>query len=230
MLHIEQMSLTRRDKQRDFRVTLPSLTLAPGEIGALTGFSGCGKSTLLEMIGLILQPDTLRRYQLDAQTDITADVTENDTAILAGLRARHFGFMLQNGGLLPYLTVRQNIQLPRQVTGLPAESSLTESAIDHLNLRPLLNHYPKQLSIGERQRVAFIRAIAHQPAILLADEPTAALDPVNAQSLYSLITGIVKELKITALIVSHDWTLVDKFGFAHYHAYMEENGSVFKKQ
>lgn len=143
MLHIEQMSLTRRDKQRDFRVTLPSLTLAPGEIGALTGFSGCGKSTLLEMIGLILQPDTLRRYQLDAQTDITADVTENDTAVLAGLRARHFGFMLQNGGLLPYLTVRQNIQLPRQVAGLPAESSLTESAIDHLNLRPLLNHYPK---------------------------------------------------------------------------------------
>lgn len=230
MLHIKHMSLTRQDKQRDFRVTLPSLSLNAGEIGALTGLSGCGKSTLLEMIGLILRPDTLAVYQLNGQMDITEPIMKNDTNQLAQLRASQFGFVLQNGGLLPYLTVAQNIQLPRHISSLKGSPDWLDDAIDRLHIRPLLSNYPGQLSIGERQRVSFIRAIAHQPTILLADEPTAALDPLNAQSLYRLITDIVKELNITALIVSHDWSLVEQFGFKHFHANLEENGCVFNEK
>ncbi|WIE09590.1 ABC transporter ATP-binding protein [Providencia rettgeri] len=230
MLHIEQLSLTRNDGGRDFHVTLPSLVLEPGQVCALTGLSGCGKSTLLEMIGLILQPDQLTHYQLTSELNITEAVLHDDAKFLAQLRATHFGFVLQNGGLLPYLTVQQNIVLPRKILSLSTKSDWLDFAIDHLQLRHLLNNYPHQLSIGERQRVAFVRAIAHQPTLLLADEPTAALDPLNAQSLYSLIIEMVKNLNLSALIVSHDWTLVEQFGFTQYHAEIEGNGSVFRKK
>lgn len=230
MIQIEDMAITRGDAQHGFRVAFPSLTLKKGEIGALTGLSGCGKSTLLEMIGLILRPDKLTHFQLGDDVIITQAVLSNEQAQLASLRAEKLGFMLQSGGLLPFLTVMQNIQLPRKMLGLPPHSAWLDHAIDHLQLRPLLTRLPRQLSIGERQRVAFIRAIAHEPALLLADEPTAALDPHNAQALYALIVEMVKQLEISALVVSHDWSLVERFGFSHYHAQLEGGGSVFIKQ
>lgn len=230
MIQIEGMAIMRGDAQHGFRVALPSLTLEKGEIGALTGLSGCGKSTLLEMIGLILRPDELTHFQLGDDLIITQAVLSNEQALLASLRAEKLGFMLQSGGLLPFLTVMQNIQLPRKMLGLTPHSAWLDHAIDHLQLRPLLSRLPRQLSIGERQRAAFIRAIAHEPALLLADEPTAALDPHNAQALYALIVEIVKQLDISALVVSHDWSLVERFGFSHYHAQLQGGGSVFIKQ
>ncbi|MDF4667472.1 ATP-binding cassette domain-containing protein, partial [Vibrio parahaemolyticus] len=189
-----------------------------------------GKSTLLEMIGLILRPDELTDFQLGDDLIITQAVLSNEQAQLASLRAEKLGFMLQSGGLLPFLTVMQNIQLPRKMLGLTPHSAWLDHAIDHLQLRPLLSRFPRQLSIGERQRAAFIRAIAHEPALLLADEPTAALDPHNAQALYALIVEMVKQLDISALVVSHDWSLVERFGFSHYHAQLQGDGSVFIKQ
>lgn len=230
MIQIEGMAIMRGDAQHGFRVALPSLILEKGEIGALTGLSGCGKSTLLEMIGLILRPDELTHFQLDDDLTLTQFVLSNEQAQLASLRAEKLGFMLQSGGLLPFLTVMQNIQLPRKMLGLTPHSAWLDHAIDHLQLRPLLTRLPRQLSIGERQRAAFIRAIAHEPALLLADEPTAALDPHNAQALYALIVEMVKQLEISALVVSHDWSLVERFGFSHYHAQLEGGGSVFIKQ
>lgn len=230
MIQIEGMAIMRGDAQHGFRVALPSLTLEKGEIGALTGLSGCGKSTLLEMIGLILRPDELTHFQLGDDLIITQAVLSNEQARLASLRAEKLGFMLQSGGLLPFLTVMQNIQLPRKMLGLTPHSAWLDHAIDHLQLRPLLSRLPRQLSIGERQRAAFIRAIAHEPALLLADEPTAALDPHNAQALYALIVEMVKQLDISALVVSHDWSLVERFGFSHYHAQLQGGGSVFIKQ
>lgn len=230
MIQIEGLAITRGDPQHGFRVALPTLSLAKGEIGALTGLSGCGKSTLLEMIGLILRPDELHHFQLDNNLTITRTVLRHEQNKLSALRAEKLGFMLQNGGLLPFLTVMQNIQLPRKMLGLTPHSPWLDHAIDHLQLRPLLNRLPRQLSIGERQRAAFIRAIAHEPALLLADEPTAALDPHNAQALYALIVEMVKQLNISALVVSHDWSLVERFGFSHYHAQLEGDGSVFIKQ
>ena len=231
MLTIQGMCIQRGNQQQSFAVSLPALSLQAGEIAALTGPSGCGKSTLLEMIGLILQPNALELYQLGReQNDITQDILTDNQRALAGLRAQKLGFVLQNGGLLPYLTVWQNIQLPRQMLGLPAKSTWLEKAISHLQLIPLLHHYPRQLSIGERQRVAFVRAIAHEPALLLADEPTAALDPHNAQILFSLIVEMVKSLQLSALIVSHDWSLVEQFQLKRYQAELAGGGSVFLNQ
>lgn len=230
MIQIEGMAITRGDAQHGFRVALPSLTLEKGEICALTGLSGCGKSTLLEMIGLILRPDELAHFQLGDNVIITQAILHNEQTQLASLRAKNLGFMLQSGGLLPFLTVIQNIQLPRKMLGLTQHSAWLDHAIEHLQLRPLLDRFPRQLSIGERQRAAFIRAIAHEPALLLADEPTAALDPHNAQALYALIVEMVKQLDISALVVSHDWSLVERFEFSHYHAQLQGGGSVFLKQ
>lgn len=206
MLHIEGMNIRRGI---DYRISLPALDLARGEVAAITGPSGCGKSTLLEMIGLILQPDELTAFRLgDDALDIAALLRDDCQGLLADVRARRLGFVLQNGGLLPYLDVRHNIQLPPRMLGLDADSELIEEVIDHLQLRPLLHKKPAQLSIGERQRVSFVRAIAHQPDLLLADEPTAALDPLQARKLFELIIEIVQRFNISALLVTHDWDLV----------------------
>ncbi len=214
MLRIEGMATVRGEGSQSYRVMLPSLTLQRGEVAAITGPSGCGKSTLLEMIGLILTPAQLQAFTLgDAPAvDVAALLQQDAQAPLADLRARKLGFVLQTGGLLPFLSVRHNIELPRRMSGLPAKSDLVEDAIARLNLIPLLDKLPRQLSIGERQRVSFVRAIAHQPDLLLADEPTAALDPIQARKLFELIIEIVQHFRIAALLVSHDWDLVRACG------------------
>lgn len=225
MLHISDMDI-RRGGAEGFRVTLPELMLSSGEIAALTGPSGCGKSTLLEMIGAILRPDGLTRYQL-GQRDIAASLLAEDEATLAGIRARELGFVLQHGGLLPWLTVADNIMLARRLVGMSTHSPWLDTAIDRLGVRPLLDKLPSQLSIGERQRVAFVRAIAHQPRLLLADEPTAALDPDNANRLFTLMIEMVRSLDMAAIVVSHDWQRVAEFGLRCYRASVSEGQSVF---
>lgn len=214
MLRIEGMGIARGQGSQAYRVSLPALHLRRGEVAAITGPSGCGKSTLLEMIGLILAPAQLKTFTLgDAPAiDIATFLQQDAQAPLADLRARKLGFVLQTGGLLPFLNVRQNISLPRRMSGLPPRSDLVEDAIARLQLRPLLDKLPRQLSIGERQRVSFVRAIAHQPDLLLADEPTAALDPIQARKLFELIIEIVQNFQIAALLVSHDWDLVRSCG------------------
>ncbi|GAB3395705.1 ABC transporter ATP-binding protein [Azotobacter armeniacus] len=212
MLQIDNLAIHRGT----YRILLPRLSLRRGEVAAITGASGCGKSTLLEMIGLILRPERLDRYTLGdedeadaaAPLDIAALLREDRQARLADLRAQRLGFVPQSGGLLPFLDVRQNIELPRRMLGLPATGERVEEAIEHLGLRPLLHKKPAQLSLGERQRASFVRAIAHEPDLLLADEPTAALDPIQARRLFELIVKTTQRLRIATLLVSHDWGLL----------------------
>ena len=225
MLHIRDMDI-RRGGPQGFYVSLPGLTLRSGEVAALTGPSGCGKSTLLEMIGAILRPGSLGAYQL-SERDIAAPLLAEDEPALAAFRARELGFMLQHGGLLPWLSVMENITLARRLAGLTTRSSWLETAIDTLGVRHLLKSLPSRLSIGERQRVAFIRAIAHQPRLLLADEPTAALDPDNASRLFALIVDMVRTLDMTAIVVSHDWQRVEQYGLIRFTASIDEGKSVF---
>lgn len=210
------------------RVCLPALQLNRGEIRAITGESGCGKSTLLEAIGLLLAPQELTHFSLGHEhLDIRQLLQIDDQSALAVVRSRQLGFVLQNGGLLPFLRVRDNISLPRRLLGLPVRSAHVDNAIDMLRLRHLLDKYPQALSIGERQRVACVRAIAHEPQLLLADEPTAALDPLNARRLFELLLSLVRELGLAALVVSHDWALIDEFGLARLTAVSREGETDF---
>lgn len=204
------MHISRGREGQAYRVELSSLTLRSGEAVAIVGPSGCGKSTLLEALGLILKPERVAQFQL-----LTTDLV-GDLALRAGrretqwarLRQHHMGYVPQTGGLLPYLTVKQNIALPASMSGRITQSSLLDRLIERLKLTGLLNRYPRELSIGERQRVSFARAVAHQPALILADEPTAALDPNLAHELFALIVEIVREFNIAALIVTHEWSIV----------------------
>jgi len=210
MLHIQQLWV----KRGNYQIQLPQLHLARGQVKAVIGASGCGKSTLLEMLGLILRPDGVQHFSLQpdnihSSLNVGAWLADAQEQRLAAVRARHIGFVLQSGGLLPFLTVRQNIQLPRRLLGLPPKCNWVTQTLEKLELIPLLQRLPGQLSMGERQRVAFVRAIAHRPALLLADEPSAALDPPQAKRLFDLIIETVQQFNIAALLVSHDWALVD---------------------
>ena len=149
MLYINNLYIRRGM----FEISLPKLSLQAGEVLAIRGASGSGKSTLLEMLGLILKPDVLDCYRLgcgEEQRDITTEVL-NQASTLARLRAEYFGFMLQTGGLLPYLTVQQNIRLSCDILGKKVDENWLAQIIEQLNIGHLLNHYPKQLSIGERK-------------------------------------------------------------------------------
>jgi putative ABC transport system ATP-binding protein len=214
ILDIQDLEVSRGGVGQAYEVSLSSLVLEAGDVAAIVGPSGCGKSTLLEAIGLLLEPRLVKRFQLvdfDIAQDMTSSLRERESR-WSRIRQHCLGFVPQNGGLLPFLNVRDNIELPRKMVGLNGSDSLLEEVIERLQLSPLMHRSPAQLSIGERQRVSFVRAIAHRPKLLLADEPTAALDPVLAQELFSLIVEIASAFKVAALIVTHEWSLVEAVG------------------
>ena len=231
MLDIQDMWVRRGSGAQAHNVRLPTLQVKPGEILAITGESGCGKSTLLEAIGLLSQPVELGRFRLGPATaslDIAQMLAANDQPGLSAVRSRHLGFILQSGGLLPFLSVRDNISLPRRLLGMPADSAQVDRAVQALRLDGLLGKLPQALSIGERQRVACVRAIAHEPQVLLADEPTAALDPHSARRLFELLLSLVNELGLSALVVSHDWALVRDFGLPRLGAISRQGETLFE--
>ncbi|MBM3112752.1 ABC transporter ATP-binding protein [Pseudomonas sp. P66] len=229
MLDIKGLLVERGQGPQSHKVRLETLQLQQGEIYAITGESGCGKSTLLEAIGLLLAPQSLERYQLGPEAlDVARLLADDQQPALAAVRSRQLGFVLQNGGLLPFLNVRDNIRLPRRLLGLSSRSDAVDMAIDALRLGPLLDKLPQALSIGERQRVACVRAIAHEPRLLLADEPTAALDPNNARRLFELLLSLVSKLGLSALVVSHDWALIEHFGLPRLGAVNGEGETRFE--
>jgi putative ABC transport system ATP-binding protein len=227
MLSLKELSVSRGHGAARHQVDLPHLSLGGGEIQAVVGPSGCGKSTLLEAIGLLQAPASLKHFTLE-RTDLAALLHGGRERALAEIRARDLGFLLQSGGLLPFLNVRDNIALPRRLLGLPASSARVAHACEVLGLAPLMNKRPAALSIGERQRAAFVRAMAHEPRLLLADEPTAALDPQAGERLFGLIVTLVKELEMAALVVSHDLALVDQFKLPRLAATLTSGGCRFE--
>ena len=215
MLVIKQLEISRSTGKSSFRVCLPELQLRAGDVVVIQGDSGSGKSTLLEMIGMILKPDKVDGFKLfldNNDLDIAKWINNNDINQLANIRAQYLGFMLQTGGLLPFLKIYDNILLPIKLLQKNVDNSRLEYLIDKLGISHLLNKYPKQLSIGERQRASFIRSIIHKPALLLADEPTSALDPYNANLLFDLIIEQAQQDNIAAIIVTHDWQRISTKG------------------
>ena len=230
MLDIKNLLVRRGEGAQAHHVRLPHLQVGAGEILAITGESGSGKSTLLEAIGLLLAPVELERFRLGPThaQDIAHLLATDDQPALAAVRSRHLGFILQSGGLLPFLSVRDNIRLPRRLLGMSANSEHIDHAVDVLRLQGLLDKQPQALSIGERQRVACVRAIAHEPLLLLADEPTAALDPHSARRLFELLLSLVSSMGLSALVVSHDWALLKDFGLPRLGAISHQGETLFE--
>lgn len=216
-----------------FRLKVSSVEIKEKEHVALVGHSGCGKSTLLDMLAMVLHPDQAGQFVLSVNEEESVSVVglwqkKNQNA-LSSLRRQHIGYVLQQGGLLPYLTVRENIELPRRLMNLP-EDDTTLSMSRVMGIHRQLDKLPGHLSAGERQRVAFTRALSHRPRILLADEPTASLDPITARKIMAVVMELVKGLNITMITASHDWAHVYKMDLRslHQEAEVVDNGQIYE--
>ncbi len=180
-----------------------SLEIQQGETIAITGPSGCGKSTLLNIMGTLDQP-TSGFMELDSIK--TSSLKEDE---LASLRSQKIGFVFQKHHLLPQLTALENVLLPTLLKKVD-NSFYAKELLAKVGLENRLHHRPGQLSGGECQRVALCRALINKPILLLADEPTGALDSQSAEQLIDLLLKINREEKLTLVTVTHSAQLTQK--------------------
>ena len=176
------------------------LELEAGSFTALMGPSGCGKSTLLQLCGA-MEPPTRGELTLQGVPLHSA----GDEA-LTRLRREKVGFVFQSFNLLPTLTVMENVALPLRLAGrkyAEAEQAARQW-LERVEMDRRRSHFPSQLSGGERQRVAIARALAHQPVLVIADEPTGNLDSANGQRVVELLQSVNRETEVTILLATHD--------------------------
>ncbi len=215
MFHIRQLRKQRISRGAAFCLEVPDLTIQAGERLALVGASGSGKSTLLDILAMALRVDCAEQFIFTPPGQSPHDLAQlwrdGQQDAFTRLRRRYLGYVLQNGGLLGFLTVRDNIALPRRCCALP-ENGATARLAERLGLTRLLDAYPATLSVGERQRAAIARALAHNPPIVLADEPTASLDPLNADSVMELFLELAAEQGATLIVASHDQPRMQRYG------------------
>ncbi len=182
-----------------------SLGIARGESVAIVGPSGSGKSTLLNILGTLDRPSS-GTITLDGR-----DLTALDEVELAAARNREIGFVFQAHHLLPQCTVLENVLVPTLAGGNTASRALAlehaKKLLARVGLADRLAHRPGQLSGGERQRVAVVRALINRPKLLLADEPTGALDRAAAETLAQLLVELNREEGVTLIIVTHSLDL-----------------------
>ncbi len=190
-----------------------------GEMVAIMGPSGSGKSTLLNMIGLLDRP-TSGSYILDGK-----EVSKLNSGELSGVRAQKIGFIFQSFNLLAYLTALGNVELGQKYAS-KIDSKVAKEALATVGLADRMNHRPSELSGGEQQRVAVARALAKNPPIILADEPTGNLDSHASKEIMSILVNLHKEQNITLVMITHDPNI------AHYCQRIVhlEDGLVIKEE
>lgn len=182
------------------------LSVAQGEVVALVAPSGAGKSTLLHIAGLLDTPDA-GRVVLNGR-----DMTRLPDRTRTEARRREVGFVYQFHHLLPEFTALENIVLPQLANGVAdgAARARARDLLARVGLTPRADHRPAALSGGEQQRVAFCRALANAPALLLADEPTGNLDPATSDRVFDVLMGLVRETGMAALIATHNLDLAGR--------------------
>ncbi|MBL8983490.1 MAG: ABC transporter ATP-binding protein [Gemmatimonadetes bacterium] len=180
-----------------------NLEVRRGEMIAIVGASGAGKSTLLHVLGALDRP-TRGEVWIDGE-----NVEGRNDEELATLRNRKVGFVFQFHHLLREFSALENVMMPLRIGGMPeAEARVrAERLLDRVGLSPRRDHHPSQLSGGEQQRTAVARALAADPAILLADEPSGNLDQANAERLHDLLTWLARDLEIAMVVVTHNASL-----------------------
>jgi putative ABC transport system ATP-binding protein len=186
-----------------------SLSIAPGEIVGMFGPSGSGKSTLLTAMALINPPTS-------GQISIAGKPVLDGPRALVDLRSfrrKHLGFVFQKANLIPFLTALENVQIAIEVNDVPPRAARKRALelLDYLSIAPRANNLPTALSGGEQQRVAVARALANDPSLILADEPTAALDSELGRQVMELFAKIAHERKAGVIVVTHDHRTLDVF-------------------
>ena len=186
-----------------------SLSVSRGEIVALLGPSGAGKTTLLTLLGLIRPPNT-GRISIDGTL-----VFDNHQAKVNVRRFRRqkFGFVFQKTNLIPFLTAAENVRLAMEIDDQPAKVSRQRAMelLEYLGVAERAQNLPSMLSGGEQQRVAVARALANRPSLILADEPTAALDSVHGRQVMELFAKVAHEQNAGVIVVTHDHRALDIF-------------------
>lgn len=179
------------------------LDLRAGEAVALVAPSGAGKSTLLHIAGLLDTPDT------GSVEVVGQNVTGKGDRTRTALRRQDVGFVYQFHHLLPEFTALENITLPQLANGVSerAAQERAMSLLDHVGVAARADHRPAALSGGEQQRVAFCRALANKPRVLLADEPTGNLDPETSDQVFDALMALVRDEGLSALIATHNMQL-----------------------
>lgn len=177
-----------------------NLNISAGEIVIMTGPSGSGKTTLLSLIGALRSVQEGSLKVLDRE--LCGASQEQTIAV-----RRHLGYIFQAHNLLPFMTARQNIQmsieLDQQIDPQEARTK-SEAMLEAVGLEERMNYYPEHLSGGQKQRVAIARALVNNPQLILADEPTAALDSKTGREVVNLMQRLAKEQQATVLLVTHD--------------------------
>lgn len=178
----------------------------PGEVVALVGPSGSGKSTLLSMAGALLRP-----------SEGEVRLGDDNISTLPGdrrtrLRLERIGFIFQGSNLISYLTALEQLQFIGKMLGLDSKETTkrAESLLEELGMAKRKDHYPEQMSGGERQRIAIARSLMNEPALILADEPTASLDSQRGHQVVELLANEVHRRNAAAILVTHDERLLDK--------------------
>jgi len=202
-----------RDLKKSFRtpegetqpvLDVPAFSLETGQQIALRGASGTGKTTFLNCIAGILRP-TSGDLRLNGQDMAAASESRRDA-----LRAQSLGYIFQTLNLLQGYTCMENVMLGMSF-GRGPDIDAARGLLDRVGLGHRLHHRPGQLSVGQQQRVAVARALANQPLLVLADEPTGNLDPKNSREALQLIREVCEESSAALLIVSHDQSVLDQF-------------------
>ncbi|SNB55757.1 putative ABC transport system ATP-binding protein [Arboricoccus pini] len=212
MLTLDDVAL-RRDAS--FELVVRHFAVAPGEAVAIVGQSGSGKSTCLDIMAGILKPDRAQRFTFHHAEDAPISLADlwqrHDRGGLRNWRARHLGYVLQTGGLVPFLSLADNVGLPLRLLGR-REPGRVQELLQALGLDGLGRRKPRHVSIGQRQRAALARALAARPALLLADEPTASLDRDSAETVMGLLTSAARRENAALVMVTHDRDLAVRHG------------------
>ncbi len=186
-----------------------TLRVARGEIVALLGPSGAGKSTLLTAMALI-NPPTSGQIRIGGKL-----VMDGGTALvdLRAFRRQHLGFVFQKANLIPFLNARENVQIALEVNDVPARAARQRAIelLEYLGVGKRAGNLPDALSGGEQQRVAVARALANKPSLILADEPTAALDSERGRLVMQLFARVAHEQGAAVVVVTHDARALDLF-------------------
>ncbi|MEZ6129335.1 MAG: ABC transporter ATP-binding protein [Planctomycetaceae bacterium] len=179
--------------------------LAQGEQAALVGSSGGGKTTLLNVISGILVPDS-GKVVIDGR-----DLAALPEPVRDRFRAIKIGFVFQTFNLLPAFTALENVLLGMSFSGRPVDRDFAMSLLERVGLSQRLHHLPQRMSVGEQQRVSVARSLANRPVLLLADEPTANVDPGNQDLILNLIRDTCNEHNVTLLMVTHAMEVANTF-------------------
>jgi len=185
------------------------LTLSRGEVIALLGPSGAGKSTLLTIIGLV-NPPTSGRIMMTGRTVVEDGRFAVD---VRSFRRRHMGFVFQKANLIPFLTAAENVRIAMEINDYSPRAARNRAMelLDYLGVADRADAYPNTLSGGQQQRVAVARALANSPSLILADEPTAALDSVRGRQVMELFRKVAHERQAGVIVVTHDHRALDVF-------------------